>query len=120
MVAGFSGVLGQDEASGFGVVVENLGVASPVHGGIELALDFVVAEVLVENVVEEFFGDGMVRLGVQHVVDLLQDDDVLERGLTEKHLAIENVGVGEGDTFGSDLDVAFLQRGESEQYAKLR
>ena len=54
-----------EQAAGFGVVVEDFGVASPVQRGLELALDFVGAEVLVEDVAEELFADGVVALGVQ-------------------------------------------------------
>ena len=51
---------------------------------------------------------------MQDVVDLLQDGNVLERGFTEEHFASQDVGVREGDALGSDLDVAFLERGEAE------
>ena len=46
------------------VVVEDLRVAPPVQRGPELALDFVGAEVLVEDVAEELLADGVVSLGV--------------------------------------------------------
>ena len=112
---GFRSMFRQDEASFFRVVVEDLGVASPVHGGLKLALHFVLTEVLVENIVEEFFRNRMVRLGVQHVVDRLQNRDVAKRSVTEENLTRENVGVDEGDALGSDFDLAFLETSEAEQ-----
>ena len=58
-----------EEAAGLGVVVEDFGVASPVQCSPELALDLLSAEVLVEDVAEEFLTDGMVALGMQGVLD---------------------------------------------------
>ena len=50
------------------IVIENFGVAAPVHRGFELALDFVFGEMLVENVVEEFVGDGVIGLALQDAI----------------------------------------------------
>src|SRR5215467_13613051 len=67
---------GLNQASVLAVVVENFGVASPVHGGLELALHFVFGKVFVENVVEKFVGDRMIRFALQDAVDLLEDGHV--------------------------------------------
>ena len=94
---------------GFRIVVEDLGVAAPVQRGFELALDFIGAEVLVENVAEEFFPDGVIALGMQRVLDQPQDGDVLQRRLAEDLLLRLNVGLSKRAALGRDLDVAFAQ-----------
>ena len=55
----------QDEAAAGGIEVEQFGVAAPVDGGFELALRFFLAELFVEHVEEELFGDGVVGLGFE-------------------------------------------------------
>ena len=82
-------------------------------------MHFVFGEVLVENVVKEFVGDRVIRLALQDAVDLLEDRDVFERGLAKQNLALLDVSLGEGYALRSDLDVAFLQPGESEEDAGL-
>ena len=102
-----------------GVVVEDLGVASPVQRGLELALDFVGAEVLVENVAEELLADGVVALGVQRVLDEAQDGDVLERGLAEELLLRLDVGFAKLAAFRRDLDIAFVQHGKAQHHRRV-
>ena len=63
--------------------------------GFELALGFILAEVLVEQVAEEFVGERSGRLGCQSAGDLAEQGDVASGGLTEELLLAENVGVGE-------------------------
>src|SRR5215469_12761410 len=72
----FGRVFGEDEPPALGIVVEDFRVASPVHGSLELALDFILAEVLVEDVMKKFFRDGVVGLGVQNILNRLQDGHV--------------------------------------------
>ncbi len=74
---------------------------------------------LVENVVEKFLRNGVIRLRVQDAVDLLQDHDMLKRSLPEENLAREDVGFRKGSTLGGDLDIAFFQCGEPEQHRSL-
>ena len=45
---------GEDQAVRLAIEVKNLGIAAPVHGGFKLPLDLILAEVLVEDVVEKF------------------------------------------------------------------
>src|ERR1700722_19458536 len=68
--------LGQDEAAARGVEVEELGVAAPVDGGLNLPLAFVGAELLVEHVEEELFGDSVVGFGFEGAANLTQEQDV--------------------------------------------
>ena len=114
-----SGGLGEDQPVRCAIEVENLGVAAPVHGGFELPLHFILAEVLVEDVVEKFLRNGVIRLGVQNAVDLLEDHDVFKSGLAEKNLAGEDVGFREANALGGDFDIAFLQCGKAEQHRSL-
>src|SRR5208282_6569995 len=111
----FSDGLGEDQPVRFAIEVENLSVAAPVHGGFKLPLDFILAEVLVEDVVEKLLGNGAIGLGVKDAVDLLQDHDVLKSSLAEKNFAGEDVGFRETSALGGDLDIAFFQCGEAEQ-----
>src|SRR5580693_1715370 len=48
--------LGERQLAGGGVIVENLRVASPLDSGFELALRFVLAEMLVDQIMEKFVG----------------------------------------------------------------
>jgi hypothetical protein len=96
------------------IEVENLSVAAPVHGSFELAPYFVLAEVLIEDIVEKLLGDGVVRLGVQDSVDLLEDNDMVKRGLAKKNLAGEDVCLRETSALSSNLNIAFFQGGETE------
>ena len=54
--------LGERQLAGGGVVIENFGVAPPLDGGFELAARFVLAEMFVEQVAEEFVGERAIRL----------------------------------------------------------
>src|SRR3984893_10722470 len=74
---------GQVQASAGRVVVEDLGVATPVDGRVELGLGLLLAEVLVEDVEEEIVGQGAVGLGAQRVADLAQQRHVLQRRFAE-------------------------------------
>src|SRR5271157_2147922 len=116
---GLSDGLGENQPVRFAIKVENFSVAAPIHGGIELPPHFILAEVLVENVVEKLLRNGVIRLGMQDAVDLLQDHDVLKRGLAKENLAGEDIGFGEASALGCDLDIAFLQGGEAEQHRGL-
>src|SRR5580700_4076699 len=84
---GLSDGLGENQAVRFAIEVEDFSVAAPVHGSFELALHFILAEVFVENVVKELVGNGVISLGVQDAIDLLENHDVFERCLPKKNLA---------------------------------
>src|SRR5271168_218337 len=86
---------GLHQPAGGPVIVENLRVAAPVHRGVELALHFILGEMLVQNVVKKLVSYGVVRLPFQNTVDLLQDRYVLQCRLPEQNFARRNVGVGE-------------------------
>jgi len=72
-----------EQPAGLGIVIEDLGVASPVQRRLELPLDFIRAEVLVEDVAEKLLTDGVIALGVQGVLDQPQYGNVLQRGFAK-------------------------------------
>ena len=43
-------------------MIKNFSVSSPIHRSLELTLYLIRAEVFIENVMEEFVGDGMIGL----------------------------------------------------------
>src|ERR1035441_3330234 len=51
----FSDGLSQSQSMRLTIEIENLGIAAPIHRRFKLALNFIFAKMLVENVVEEFF-----------------------------------------------------------------
>src|SRR5271166_2580159 len=105
-----------EQAAALGVVVEDFRVASPDKCGLELALDFVGAEVLVEDVTEELLADGVIALGVQGVLDETQDSDVVQSSITEELLLRLDVGLAEATAFRRDLDVALVHDGEAQHH----
>ena len=108
-------LLGLDEAAARGVEVEELGVAAPVDGGFELAQGLFFAELLVEHVVEELFGDAAVALGLDGADDLPEQQDVFDGGGAEELLLAQDLGVGVLRAGGRDGGVAFVDREEAEQ-----
>ena len=75
--------LRHDEAAAAGVEVEELGIAAPVDGRLELAQRLFLAELLVEHVEEELLGHGVVALGLERARDLAQQQHILDRGVAE-------------------------------------
>src|ERR1035441_4629297 len=60
-----AGGLMQRQTVASGVVLENVGVAAPVQGGIDLPLRFVAREMFVQNVAEKLQRHGVIGLAVQ-------------------------------------------------------
>src|SRR5579863_8906849 len=71
VVTGGSG-LGEGQLARGRVVIKNLGVASPLDGGCQLAARFILAEVFIEEVAEEFVGKSSVGLCSQRILHLGQ------------------------------------------------
>src|SRR5580693_4546966 len=82
----YVGIFTMEQPAGLGIVIEDLGVASPVQRGLKLALDFIRAEVFVEDVAEKLLANGMIALGVQRVFDQPQYRNVLQRGFAKHGL----------------------------------
>src|SRR4029077_20461179 len=62
--------LRKHQAVSASVVVKDLGIATPVDRGLHLLDGFVLAELLVQEIVEEFFMNRMVRFALEHSRDL--------------------------------------------------
>ncbi len=107
--------LRQHQPAAIGIVVEDLGVASPMNRRLELLPCLCFSEMFLENVVEEIVGQCTVGFGAQGTLDLSQQRDVGERRFAEEDLPRENVGFGEGSAFGGDVDVALVDANEPEQ-----
>src|SRR3984885_13152844 len=94
------GFLGQKEAAGRRVMVEQLGVAAPADGRLELRLGFFLAEVFVEQVFEERVRQAVVGLGLERARDLAYERDVFQSGGAKQFLAAQDIGLGEGAALG--------------------
>src|SRR5580693_2629261 len=96
-------------------MIEDLRVASPVHRSFELPLHFVLAEMLVENVVEEFIWNRMIRLRLENAFNTLQNSHMFERGFAKEHLSGENIGFGKSYSFRCNLNIALAERGKTKK-----
>src|SRR6185437_14473523 len=95
--------------------VKQLGISAPGDGRVQLALAFFFAELLIEQVEEEFGGYGMVALEFERAADLAEQQDVRLRGIAEKLLLPQDFGVGELLAGGSDDRITFFDVEEPEQ-----
>src|SRR5277367_3747082 len=96
-------------------MIKDLRVASPVHRSFKLAFNFILTKMLVENVVEEFVGNRVIRLRFEDAFDALQNGHVLDCGLAKKNFAGQNVGFSESHSFGCNLNVTLLERGKTKK-----
>src|SRR5207302_11272079 len=62
--------LGERQLAGLGIVIENVGVAASLDGGIELAAGLLRTEVLVKQVAENFFAERAIGFGAQSLFHL--------------------------------------------------
>src|ERR1700730_16740013 len=113
-VTGRSG-LGKGQLACCRVIVKNLGVASPLDGGLKLAALFVLAEMLVDKIVEKFVGKGAVGFGFQRLLHLAEQRDVGKHRFAKDGLAVLNVGLCKFLAFGSDDRRAFFEAQEAEK-----
>jgi len=104
----------EEQAVGFGVVGEDLGVAPPIQGCVDLALNIFLGEVLVQNVAKEFYGDCPVGLSLESIPDLLNQSDVAEDRFTKEFFSGGDIGFGEFLSGGSNLHVALGCVGEAQ------
>src|SRR5580700_11057477 len=111
----YVGIFTMEQPAGLGIVIEDLGVASPVQRRLELPLDFIRAEVLVEDVAEKLLTDGVIALGVQGVLDQPQYGNVLQRGFAKHGFLGLNIGLGKAAALRRDLDIALTQHGKTQQ-----
>ena len=114
----FQGV-GHHKAAAARIEVEQLGIAAPVDGGLDLALRLLFAELLVEHVEEKLFGNGVVALGLEGAANLAQQQHVLDGSVAEQLLLAQNLGVGELLAGRGDGCVAFFDLEEAQQLRRI-
>jgi hypothetical protein len=107
-------LFGLDEAAAGGVEVEQLGIAAPTDRRLELAQSDLFGELLVEQVMEELFGDAVVALSFDGANDLAEEQDVLESRFAEELLLAENFGVGILGAIRRDGRIALVDGEEAE------
>src|ERR1700692_2423699 len=105
---------GVSKPAAFSIVIENLRIPAPIHRSIELALHFLFREMLVENVVEKFVVDGMVRLPLENTVNLPQDCDVFQHCGSKQNLARLNVSIRKLHSFPRELHISLFQLGKAQ------
>ena len=66
----------QDQPVRFPIEVKDFRIPAPVHRRFKLAFDLILAEMLIEDVIEKFFRNRVICLGMKNAVDLLEDHDV--------------------------------------------
>src|ERR1700721_2447020 len=94
--------LGERQLARGRVIIENLGVASPLDGGFQLAARFVLAEVFVEKIAEEFVRESAVGFCSEGILHLRKKRDIGERRLAKNCFARLNVRLRVGLPLGSD------------------
>src|SRR5260370_30574314 len=77
----------QQQSISLRVVGENLGISSPIQGGIDLALNIFLGEVLVQNVPEKFQRNRPVRLPRKSIPNLLNQCDMIENSFAKELLS---------------------------------
>ncbi len=107
--------LGQRQFAAGGVVIEEFGIAAPLDGGFELATRLVFAEMLVEQILEEFGGKSAIGFGFESLFHLTEKWNIGESSFAKDGFAFLNVCLGEGQTFGSDKGVALFNFQQSEK-----
>src|SRR5919109_397032 len=84
--------LRQHQPAAIGIVIEDLGVASPMDRRLELLPCLFFGEMFLENTIEEVVWQRPIGFGSQGALDLSQQRGVVERRFTEEDLPRENVG----------------------------
>src|ERR1700730_10142912 len=107
--------LGERQLAGGGVIIEKLGVAPPLDGGLQLALRLVFAEVLVDEIVEKFGGQRAIGFCFERLLHLAEYRDVGERRFAEHRFARLDVSLCEGVALRRDDGVSFFEADEAEQ-----
>src|SRR5579864_4341917 len=101
------------------VVAEQVAIAAPIEGGVDLALDVLAGEVLVQDVAKEFQRHGVVGFVGERDVDLLQKRDAGQGSVPEQNFARGDVAFGELLAGGSDFEITFVELGETKQSSSL-
>src|SRR4029079_13703117 len=107
--------VGHHEAAPCGIEVEDLAIAPPGHRGLNLALRFFIAKLLVEHVEKELLGYCMIALRIQRATNLPKQQHVFERRLPEDFLLTKDLGARILGTLLRDARVALLHPEKPEQ-----
>src|SRR5271154_2962286 len=110
---------GQRQFSAGRVVIEKFRVASPLDRRLQLPLRFVLAEMLVQQILEKFRGQRPVRLGLQRLLHLPQQRHIGHHRLTKNLFSFLNVRLCECRSFRRNNRVAFFQLHQSQQHCGL-
>ena len=95
-------------------MIEQLRITAPVDRRRKLLNGFFLAEVLVENIVEEFIGQPVIGFRLEGASDLPDEHDMFDRGRSEQLLAVKNVGLEELTARRRDFSIALAELHESE------
>src|SRR5439155_16336842 len=93
---------------GLGVVLVELGVAAPVHRGLELLLGLLLAEAPAQDVPEEPRRQASVGASLQARPDDPYQGHAVDGGAGEHALRLLDVGAGEPDALDGQPDAAAL------------
>src|SRR3974377_453073 len=85
----------QRELPAGGVEIKDFRVTTPLDGGLELTAGFVLAEVFVQQVLEELGGKSAVRLGFEGLFHLAQKRNVGQHRFAKNGFAFLNVALRE-------------------------
>src|ERR1700677_4741180 len=97
------------------VIGEQLSIPSPVDRGLQLSQRLVFAELLVQHVVKELFGDGPIALGLDRSHNLSQQQHILYRCNAKQLLLAKNLRVGVLRSTRRNRRIALVYRQEAEQ-----
>src|SRR5581483_7020280 len=89
------------------------------QGCVELAFDFVIGEMLIENIAKQSDGNAAVRLGLKDIHDLPEQENAREKAFTKQFLARIDIGFSKDLPFGSDLGISFIEFGKAQDHGAL-
>src|SRR5215468_12341349 len=85
--------LGERQLAARCVIVEKLRIAAPLNGRFQLPPRFIVAEMFVQQILEELRGKRAVGFCFQGLLHLAQQWNIRQHGLAENRLALLNVRI---------------------------
>src|SRR5580693_9033027 len=107
--------LGERQLARSGVVIENLRIAPPLDGGLQLAARFIFAEMFVKEVAEKFVGERAVGFCLERTLHLREQRNIGKRRFAKDGFARLNVCLRVGLTLRSDDGLAFLEAQHAEE-----
>src|ERR1700739_3107005 len=83
--------LRQRELSAGGIEIENLSVTSPLDGGFKLTFRFLFTEMFVQQILKKLGGKRAIGFGLQRLLHLPQQRNVIQRRFPENRFALLNI-----------------------------